>query len=108
MSAYQRRKGADGEREIAALVREAFGVDAHRGAQSRSGSDAADVDGLPDWWVEVKRGKRPNVRAALAQAIAKTDGRTPVAVIRDDRKDPFVAMTWAAFVELAMRAKESK
>lgn len=84
--ARSRRKGASYEREVVHRFREAMpGADVKRGFQTRSGQEAADVE-CPVFWVESKRGKKPNMRGALAQAIkAAPDGRVPIAVVRDDR-----------------------
>lgn len=90
MGLYQRMKGKRVERAVAELIRRVF-PDAKRGWQSRSGKDACDIDGTP-YWIEVKGGKCPNPRAALKQAIADTDGRTPVVIVKDDRCEPFVVM----------------
>jgi hypothetical protein len=59
-----------------------------------------DVD-CPVFWPEAKRGRKPNVRAALRQATdAAPKGRVPVAVIRDDRAEAFVALSLDDFLEL--------
>jgi hypothetical protein len=101
--ARSRRKGANAERELAKRFAEAMpGADCKRGiGQARSGSEVADVE-VPRFFVESKHGKRPNPRAALAQAIeaceANGNGKTPIAVIRDDRKEPFVCMRLEDFL----------
>ena len=101
MGARSRRKGARYERELVHWFRERMpGAEVKRGLQSRSGEDAADVE-VPYFWPESKRGKKPNVRAALAQATeAAPKGRTPIAVIRDDRSEAFVVMSLEDFGEL--------
>ena len=76
-----RRKGQVWERFVAALF------DGHRGTQSRSGSDDADVEGvsfpvLGPVWLECKVGQRPNIYGAIAQAEEATDGRPVVVVAR--------------------------
>jgi hypothetical protein len=92
-----RRKGAQAERDLAKRFAEAMpGADCKRGiGQARRGSEVADCE-VPRFFVESKHGKRPNPRAALAQCIeaseANGNGKTPIAVIRDDRKEPFVCM----------------
>jgi hypothetical protein len=101
--ARSRRKGANAERELAKRFAEAMpGADCKRGiGQARRGSEVADCE-VPRFWVESKHGKRPNPRAALAQAIeaceANGNGKTPIAVIRDDRKEPFVCMRLEDFL----------
>ena len=87
MSKMQRDKGKRWERAVASLLRAVFGDAVKRGWQTRSGSDAPDVDGTP-FWVECKHGQQPNVRAALAQAVeagsAAGDPRPPVAAVKDN------------------------
>lgn len=88
-----RTKGHDFERKIARRLREVMpGADIRRGLQSRSGGDAADVV-CPYFHVECKKGPKPGVRAALAQAARDArPGQAPIAVIGDDRKEPFVVI----------------
>lgn len=101
--ARSRRKGAQAERDLAKRFAEAMpGADCKRGiGQARRGSEVADCE-VPRFWVESKHGKRPNPRAALAQAIeaseANGNGKTPIAVIRDDRKEAFVCMRLEDFL----------
>lgn len=112
MGRHQREKGKRGEREVATLLREKFAWLAdkvRRGAsQSRRGSDAADVEGLP-WWMEVKLGARPNIHAAMKQGRAMTDGRPVVVFTRRDREDWLVTVPaddWlAAMAELEERRR---
>ena len=104
MGAMSRRKGAAYERELVHLFREAMpNAEVRRGLQSRSGEEVADVE-CPVFWVEAKRGRRPNPRAALAQAqrdvAASGSDKVPVAVIRDDRQEAFVALPLEDFLEL--------
>lgn len=88
-----RTKGRVFERAVAKLLR-AIWPDAKRGFQSRSGRDAPDVDGTP-FHFECKHGARVNVRAAMRQALAATDGRPVVVVSREDRGDILVTMRMA-------------
>lgn len=87
-----RRKGHDFERDIAAALRPIW-PEARRGAQSRAGTDAPDVDGTP-YWIECKRGRRPSIPAACKQALAATDGRPVVVIVKDDRKPAIVLRQW--------------
>lgn len=98
--ASSRRKGARFERAMVHRFREAMpGADVRRGIQCR-GEEVADVD-CPVFWVEAKRGKKPNIRAALRQAIeAAPKGRIPIAVIRDDRAVETVTLLLDDFLEL--------
>ena len=97
---HSRRKGARFERELVWRFREVMpGAEVRRGLQSRGG-EVADVD-CPVFWPEAKRGKQPNVRGALRQATnAAPPGRIPIAIIRDDRAEPFVALSLDDFLEL--------
>lgn len=105
MGAQSRRKGAEFERELVQLFREALPeVPVKRGLQSRSGQEVADVE-VPPFWIEAKRGKKPNVRGALAQAVEDAPvGRIPVAVIRDDRSEAFAVLSLEHFLKLARSA----
>ncbi len=98
MSASQRRKGHDFERQVARDLT-AAGVNASRGLQSQ-GEVVPDVI-APALWIECKRGIQPSPRAALRQAEAAAhSGRIPVAIIRDDRERAFVAMRYDDWVEM--------
>lgn len=82
------RKGKVGERELVKLWRDVY-PDARRSSQARGGSEAADVVEVGPFWVECKRGKRTNLKTALAQAMRdeawpRSRGMTPVACTRDD------------------------
>ncbi len=96
-----REKGARGERELVLRFREAMpDAPVRRGLQSRGGEEVPDVD-CPVFWIESKRGRKPNVRGALAQAAAAAPkGRIPLAVVRDDRAAAFVTLLLEDFLEL--------
>lgn len=98
--AMSRRKGASYERTLVHRFREVMpGADIKRGLQSRGGEEVPDVD-CPVFWVEAKRGRKPNVRGALKQASdAAPKGRIPLAVIRDDRSEAFVALSLEDFLD---------
>lgn len=99
MGKMQRNKGQRFEREIAGILRDTLpDCDAKRGWQARSGKDNCDVD-IPRLWIECKHGIKPNPRAALQQAIEATDGRLPIAIIKDDySRDPMVVMRLSDFL----------
>lgn len=103
-----RRKGNDWEREVARRCRETFGVDAHRGAQSRQGSDAPDVTGVPGYHIECKVGARPPFEQALRQAQADASGAVPVAVVKRDRQAPVVLMDFEDWLKMAGLAMETE
>lgn len=101
MGALSRRKGRRFEQELVHCFRDAMpGADVRRGLQSRGGEEVADLD-CPVFWIEAKRGRQPNVRRALRQAEETApQGRIPLAVIRDDRAEAFVALSLDDFLEL--------
>ena len=98
--ATSRRKGARFERAMVHRFRDAMpDAEIRRGLQSRSGEEVADLD-CPVFWPELKRGKKPNIRAALRQAIeAAPKGRIPIAIIRDDRAEEIVTLPLDDFLE---------
>ena len=101
MGALSRRKGRRFEQELVHLFRGAMpGANVRRGLQSRGGEEVPDLD-CPVFWIEAKRGRKPNVRAALKQAEETAPkGRIPLAVIRDDRAESFVVASLEDFLEL--------
>jgi hypothetical protein len=100
MPVNSRRKGATFERWVVRRIREVMpGVDIKRGLQFRDGAEAPDVD-MPVFHVECKVGAQQSPRAALAQANrdAKPD-KVPIAVVKDDRKEPFVILSFENFLK---------
>lgn len=97
MGAKSRRKGASGERELAAHLREwlphlADAIRRTSPLQAGDGHAAGDV-ALPGFHVECKRQKRCNTKAALAQAIeAAPAALVPIAITRDDHGEWTVTM----------------
>ena len=78
-----KKKGKDGELEIAALLRHYGYHDARRGQQFRGGGDSPDVVGLPGFHLEVKRTERLRVCEAVDQARRDAaKGAIPVVVYR--------------------------
>ncbi|NBW38766.1 MAG: hypothetical protein EBR30_27850 [Cytophagia bacterium] len=109
MGKAQREKGKRGERATANEIAAKFGIDAHRGQQSRDGSDAPDVVGLTGWWIEVKTGKRLQPKAALEQAdAARRPNDVPVAVLRYDREKAMAIMFWEDLLHLMDTAGVAK
>jgi len=97
-----RQKGAQGERDVAQLLRPIY-PDAARGGllQSQYGnaSNACDVEHTP-WFIEVKRGARPNIEGAYKQALEATDGRPVLVISRKDRSEWLATMTVDQFKHL--------
>lgn len=87
------RKGADGERELAAILQQ-YGYDCARGGSLTFG-EVADITGLPGIHIEVKRVEKLNVCEAMEQSIRDSermgDG-LPVLFHRRNRKPWLVTM----------------
>lgn len=71
MGKGSQRKGADGERELAAVLRE-HGFEITRGG-SLSFGEVPDLSGLPGVHIEVKRVERLNIMEAMEQAIRDSE-----------------------------------
>jgi len=71
MGAASQRKGADGERELAAILR-GYGYDIKRGG-SLSFGEVPDLTGLPGVHIECKRVERLNVPEAMQQAVRDSE-----------------------------------
>ena len=103
-----RTKGAQGERDVANALKSIYPHAARGGLlQSQYGTDsnACDVEYTP-WWIEVKRGQRPNIQGAYDQATDATDGRPVLVVTRKDRSDWLATMTLEQFKHLIEIIKE--
>ena len=72
MGVKSQRKGADGERELADILR-GYGYSIQRGG-SLSFGELPDLAGLPGIHIEVKRVERLNISEAMKQA-ARDAGR---------------------------------
>ena len=105
MGANSLNNGNRGEREVVHLLRAIFAAVRRGAAQSRKGSDAADVEGSP-YWIEVKLGKAPGIHAAMKQAVESTDGRPPVVFTRRDGETWLVTMRAEDWVAERAAARE--
>lgn len=102
MGKFSRDKGARFEREVARMFREHLpGCDAKRGFQTRGGAaEAPDVE-TGVFAIECKVGKKPPVRAALATAVENCPkGQIPLAIIKEDRREPFAVMPLDDLLEI--------
>lgn len=86
MSATSRTKGAAGERELAALIREVTGFDVRRKVRQHDGD--SDLEGIPGWSVESKRAKEARLSEWWLQTVeqARRARAKPVLFYRIDRK----------------------
>ena len=101
MGISSQRKGADGERELAAVLRE-YGYDMERGG-SLSFGEVPDLVGLPGVHIEVKRVERLNVPEAMQQAVKDSqrfrDGM-PALFHRRNRQPWLVTIRLEDFMQL--------
>ena len=89
-----RQKGAAGEREVAAILREELELEIHRNWQQQAAEGGADLSGVPGWAIEIKRGKNIRLNEAWKQAAiqAARVKDKPVLIYRFDRQDWFAMM----------------
>lgn len=108
MGKASQRKGADGERELAAILRER-GYRIERGGSQTYG-EVPDLLGLPGVHIEVKRVERLNVPGAMTQAIrdAARFGGVPCLFHRRSRSPRLVTMQLADWLELYERANTAR
>lgn len=107
--AYSRRKGANYERELVRRFKAVMPkADIRRGLQSRSGQEVPDIE-CPVFWIEAKRGRKPNIRAALQQAEGDAPkDRIPLAIVRDDYQSALVALPLEDFLDLVQEWWEGR
>lgn len=95
------RKGADGERELAALLREQ-GYDIRRGG-SLSFGEVPDLTGLPGIHIECKRVEQLNLHEAMRQAerdAERFDDGCPAVFHRRSREPWYVTMRLSDWLKL--------
>ena len=100
MGRSSQRKGADGERELAALFRRGYPI---RRGGSLSFGEVPDLSGLPGIHIEVKRVERLNLHEAMQQAQRDSqrfhDG-APAVFHRRSREPWLVTMTLTDWLKL--------
>lgn len=101
MGAKERRKGATAERELAAFIRDEFGIEASRSA--RNGVDAAEdiAHEIAGLHIECKRVEALNVPAALAKAAQDAGGKIPTLWHRRNRGEWLLTIRAADLLILA-------
>ena len=99
MGRTSQRKGAEGERELAALLRD-YGFATKRGG-SLSFGEVPDLTGLPGVHIECKRVERLNVPEAINQAVRDAaEGSLPVLAHRRNREKWLVTMPLLQLIEI--------
>ena len=95
-----RTKGAAGERELAAVLRE-YGFNTRRGQQYCGANGDADVVGLPGVHIECKRVEKLNIDNAIEQAISDSkNNEMPAVFHRKNRKKWLVTISLEDFMKL--------
>jgi hypothetical protein len=103
-----RNKGANAEREAAQLWREAGYPLARRHLEQYRTRSGRDLENTGPFLVQTKIGARPNVWQALKEAEGEAkESELPVAMVRRDREDWIVAMSWKTFRALMGGKEES-
>lgn len=103
-----RQKGARGERELAAVLRE-YGFDSRRGQQYCGLNGDADVIGLPSIHIECKRVERLNIYEAMQQAGRDSgDGEVPAVFHRKNREEWLVTMGLNDWLEMYKQSRKGK
>lgn len=101
MGGKSQRKGAVGERELAAILQQ-HGYDCTRGG-SLSFGEVPDLSGLPDIHIEVKRVEKLNVCEAMEQSIRDSERMLdgiPTLFHRRNRKPWLVTMRLSDWIQL--------
>lgn len=95
-----RRKGAEGERELASKLRE-YGYDSRRGQQYCGANGDADVIGLPGVHIECKRVEKLNLYDAMAQSVHDAkEGEVPAVFHRKNRCEWLVTLRFDDFMRM--------
>lgn len=104
-----RRKGKDGELELAEFLREHGWTEARRGQQFHGGGDSPDIVGGPkSIHIECKRVEAGNPYDWLDQAErdAEGTGKTAVVFHRRSRRDWIVVMSATDFMQMVARSED--
>lgn len=95
-----RRKGAEGERELARMLRE-YGYGSRRGQQYCGANGDADVVGLSGVHIECKRVEKLNISEAMRQSQRDArPGEMPAVFHRKNREQWLVTMPLGDWIKL--------
>lgn len=102
-----RNKGAAGERELAAKLRE-YGYQCRRGQQYSGANGDADVVGLPGIHIECKRVEKLNIYDAMEQSVRDANkDETPAVFHRKNNKEWLVTLRMDDFMKMYKVAEET-
>ncbi len=108
MGLLSRQKGKTFERWLAKTFRAIFPTARRTLTQQRDSGEAPDIS-IPGWWVEAKHWRKVNIRQCFEQAVdeAKRAKSTdlPIAVTKDNRKEPLATLRLQDFLWLLQRVK---
>lgn len=101
MAVNSKRKGADGERELAKRLNE-YGFNTRRSVQYNGKADdgKADLVNLPGIHIECKRVEKLNISTAMCQAVNDAKGDMPTVFHRKNRDSWMVTMKLKDWIEL--------
>lgn len=99
MAINSKRKGSEGERELAKKLSE-YGYDCYRGQQFKGGEDSPDVAGLPGIHIECKRVEKLNLYDAMAQAKRDAIVKIPAVFHRKNHHEWLVTLTLDDFITI--------
>lgn len=103
-----RNKGAAGERELAAKLRE-YGYNCRRGQQYSGANGDADVTGLPGVHIECKRVEKLNLYDAMAQAVRDAkNGETPAVFHRKNNKEWLVTLRLDDYMKMYAETERNR
>jgi Holliday junction resolvase len=104
VTALSRNKGANGERELASIIRDWFGLDVTRNWQGQAAVGGSDIAGIAGWAIEVKRAKVARIGEWWDQACqqAEANGDAPALCYRIDgeRRGQQPGEKWRVMVRL--------
>lgn len=96
-----RNKGANAEREVAAIIKQRLGYDCHRTPLSGGMQWKGDVQGLPGHHVEIKRAETLSIPAWLRQTESDAPkGTVPLLVFRQSHQPWRVVLTLDDYLTL--------
>ena len=95
-----RRKGAQGERDLANTLKKMGFDKARRGVQYSGSPDSPDVVGIDGFHIECKRTERTDLYGWMKQAQRDCGDNVPIVVHRKNREGWLVIMTLEDFVKL--------
>ena len=94
-----RTKGANGERELANILK-SYGIEARRGQQYCGSNGDADVVGLDGYHIECKRVEKLNLYKAMEQSISDArEEEVPLVIHRKNRAEWLVTMRLTDFMD---------